>query len=255
MKSLKESAESGKILIAAHRGSSGTAPENTLAAFREAIAAGADMIETDVQFTKDNQLVAFHDSHHFRAGRGSIDIGNMTAEELKEIDAGSWFNSKFSGERIPLLSDIFTLIKDKVFLNIELKFQKHNNYEDKIRQFLNLINEYEMKSQVVVASFHYGLLDIIKQIAPDVPVCAIKIPWDRTLPSKIAEKHGSEVFICSIRQINEKISDDARRHDIFVGVYTVDNEKALSKALKHNVGAIGTNYPAKIKQLLDEHKF
>ena len=110
-----------RVLVVAHRGCSGRAPENTIAAFEMALEQGSDMIECDVRLTKDEEVVVFHDRALDRTTNGKGPVEQRTLEELKRLDAGSWFSSKFSGERIPTLSEVLHLLEGRAFLNIELK--------------------------------------------------------------------------------------------------------------------------------------
>src|SRR5258705_12060051 len=95
------------MLVIAHRGASGHAPENTLAAFRKAVAHGAPFIETDLQLSRDARFVAIHDSTVDRTTGGSGAGHDLTLAELRRLDAGSWVGSEFSGEHIPNLEEIF----------------------------------------------------------------------------------------------------------------------------------------------------
>ena len=107
--------------ICAHRGASDTHPENTLAAFREAIMLGAQMIEFDVALTKDQQLVLMHDSTIDRTTDGKGRVTDFTLSELQKLDAGSWKNAKFKGERIPTLRAALDMMPDNIWLNVHLK--------------------------------------------------------------------------------------------------------------------------------------
>jgi alkaline phosphatase D len=107
--------------ICAHRGASDTHPENTLAAFREAIRLGAHMIEFDVALSKDGQLVLMHDTTVDRTTDGSGPVSGLTLEELKKLDAGSWKNNRFKGERIPTLDEALAIMPDNMWLNVHLK--------------------------------------------------------------------------------------------------------------------------------------
>src|SRR6266550_467624 len=89
------------MLVIAHRGASGHAPENTMAAFRKAVAQGATFIETDLQLSRDAHFVAIHDGTVNRTTNGRGSVHDLTLVELRELDAGSWFGSEVSGERIP----------------------------------------------------------------------------------------------------------------------------------------------------------
>ncbi|MGL4971324.1 MAG: glycerophosphodiester phosphodiesterase family protein, partial [Cetobacterium sp.] len=109
------------MYILAHRGASGTAPENTIAAFKKAIIDGCDGFEFDVQQTKDGKLVVFHDWTLERTSNGKGYVREHTLDELKELDAGSWFGEEFKGEKIPTLEETLDLIPDNMLINIELK--------------------------------------------------------------------------------------------------------------------------------------
>ncbi|MFZ0879437.1 MAG: glycerophosphodiester phosphodiesterase family protein, partial [Candidatus Acidiferrales bacterium] len=103
--------------IIAHRGASGHAPENTMAAFRQAVEMGATFIETDLHMTRDARFVAIHDASVERTSNGRGAVRDLTLAELKQMDAGLWFDRQFSGERIPTLEEIlaFGRAADVVF--------------------------------------------------------------------------------------------------------------------------------------------
>ncbi|WP_166825712.1 glycerophosphodiester phosphodiesterase [Thalassoroseus pseudoceratinae] len=107
--------------ICAHRGASATHPENTLAAFRRAIHLGAQMIEFDVALTRDGELVLMHDSTIDRTTNGSGRVTEWTLAELKKLDAGSWKDTRFKGERVPTLREALDVMPDNIWLNVHLK--------------------------------------------------------------------------------------------------------------------------------------
>src|SRR2546427_7517969 len=110
------------MLTIAHRGASGYAPENTLAAFRKAVALGATFIETDLQLSRDAHFVAIHDTTVDRTTNGQGAVHDMTLADLRRLDAGSWFGSEFAGERIPTLEEILEFSKkNDVVFYLELK--------------------------------------------------------------------------------------------------------------------------------------
>jgi len=110
------------MLVIAHRGASGHAPENTLAAFKRALALGATFIETDLQLSRDARFVAIHDDTVNRTTNGQGKVHDLSLADLRRLDAGSWFGSEFTGERIPTLEEILEFAKkhDVVFY-LELK--------------------------------------------------------------------------------------------------------------------------------------
>ena len=109
--------------ICAHRGASHTHPENTLAAFHEAIRLGAHMIEFDVALSKDGQLVLMHDATVDRTTDGKGFVSDLTLSELQKLDAGSWKDSRFKGQRVPTLDEALAIMPDNIWLNVHLKGQ------------------------------------------------------------------------------------------------------------------------------------
>lgn len=109
--------------IIAHRGSSSDCPENTLASTRRAIAVGATAVEVDVRLSKDKRLVLRHDAELERTTNGKGLIGDKTLAELKELDAGRWFDPKFAGEKIPTLADVLVVCRGKIDVLLDLKEQ------------------------------------------------------------------------------------------------------------------------------------
>ena len=107
--------------ICAYRGASNTYPENTRAAFREAIRLGAHMIEMDVYFTKDRQLVLMHDLTVDRTTNGSGTVSELTLEEIKRLDAGSWKSSQFEGEEVPTLEEVLQIMPINIWIDIHLR--------------------------------------------------------------------------------------------------------------------------------------
>ena len=107
--------------VIGHQGSCGDRPSNTLASYRRAIEAGANVGETDVRTTKDNELVCCHDADLARTTDGKGLIRDRTLAEIKKLDAGSWFDPKYKGERIPTLREVLQLCKGKMHVMLDLK--------------------------------------------------------------------------------------------------------------------------------------
>jgi len=107
--------------ICAHRGANETHPENTIAAFEEAIRLGAQMIEFDVRLTKDNKLIIMHDRSVDRTTNGSGMVKDLTWNKIKKLDAGEWKSEKFKGEKVPLFKDALDVFPKNIWLNIHLK--------------------------------------------------------------------------------------------------------------------------------------
>ena len=111
--------------LCAHRGAMDTHPENTLPAFRAAIEAGAHMIELDVCLTKDNQMVIMHDATVDRTTNGKGRVIDLTLEEIRKLDAGSWKSPEFAGVKVPVLEEVLDIMPRNIWLNIHLKRDEH----------------------------------------------------------------------------------------------------------------------------------
>src|SRR5579885_1139010 len=109
------------MLVIAHRGASGHAPENTLAAFRLALEMGAKAIELDVHQSRDGELLVMHDDDFRRVGGRRAKLGALSAAEARAIDVGSWFGKGFAAERVPTLAEVYELVAGRAEVHVEIK--------------------------------------------------------------------------------------------------------------------------------------
>lgn len=240
--------------IVAHRGSSGTAPENTISALQHAIEAGALMVEVDVQLTKDDHVVLMHDPGLGRTTNGKGIVRSMALDELKTLDAGSWFNEQFIGEHIPLLSEALQLLKNHaVCVNIEIKPpQKEDDHIARLLAIVETVIAHNMQHVTLFSSFHHESLKYIKHNYAGLYTAGIHLPGDQRLPSEIASEIGCEGFVCSLRELTHAKAQDANEHDILMGVYTINNESDFRKIMKYPVPALVTNFPKRIKEYVQQ---
>ena len=159
----------GKTLVFGHRGASAYAPMNTIPAFELAVAQVADGVELDVHRTKDGYLVIVHDFEVDSTTDGSGTVQQMTLAELKALDAGSWFDPKFAGTRIPTLGEVFEAVGQALFVNVEIKSvtQETDGVEALIA---DEIRQYDMEERVIVSSFNPYALRRFRELMPDVPI-------------------------------------------------------------------------------------
>jgi glycerophosphoryl diester phosphodiesterase len=151
-------------LLIGHRGYPVLCPENTLASFRGAMEAGCDMIELDVTLTKDRKVVVIHDDTLDRTTNGKGPILGQTFEEIKRLDAGSWFAQRFSAERIPELSEVMELTAGQCMLNIEIKesaFEADYPADAIEHQVVKLVKTSGAMDRVIVSSFDKRILERI----------------------------------------------------------------------------------------------
>lgn len=162
------------IRIGGHRGHSAGAPENTLAAFRQAFEHGGPLTtcETDLSITRDGELVLIHDKTVDRTTNGRGIVQKMTYSELSKLDAGSWFSEEFAGERIPLLRDALQLGRELgILYQLELKIYDGN--EVIIPKLRALIDELGCADLLQFSSFDFVQLKAVKAAIPDVPTVGL----------------------------------------------------------------------------------
>ena len=169
--------------IFAHRGASAIAPENTMAAFKKAVEAGATWIETDVDVLKDGTPILIHDSSLDRTTNRSGSYYDLTVSDLDGIDAGSWFSPEFAGERIPTLAQLVAFM-NKTGLNANIEIKSNEAGAQMSLQLVDaILKELEALDgpQVIISSFNHVLLKIFKDKAPQYSVGALFVAenlWD-----------------------------------------------------------------------------
>lgn len=166
-----------KVKIMAHRGASFHAPENTKAAFLKAYEFEVDGIETDLQMTKDYNIVVHHNYFIDNTSNGTGAILLKTAEELKQYDFGAYKGEEFSGESILTLAELLPLLKDMQVINLELKSPLYKG-TDFVEKILKVVEESGLADRVIYSSFDVGLLKQLKQQNPDVRVGLLTF-WEK----------------------------------------------------------------------------
>lgn len=250
---LREFITSAGHFVVAHRGSSGTAPENTLAAIRQALDAKAKMVEIDVHVTSDNHPILLHDNVIGRTTAGHGRLAAMPLDELRGLDAGSWFHPDFRGEKIPLLTDALALLRGNAYLNIEIKPPTPNeDYAAHLETIIHTVDASGMTPYTLFSSFHHTSLKQLKIRYPALHTAAINIPGDKRLPSVIADEIACEGIVYGLRELTFAKMQDAAERGIYVGAYVVNNSEDLQRALRYGVRAIASNFPARIMGLLEE---
>ncbi|HJW83076.1 MAG TPA: glycerophosphodiester phosphodiesterase family protein [Anaerolineae bacterium] len=156
-----------KPYIMAHRGNSAVAPENTLAAFRQAIADGADMIETDLHVTRDGVFVCIHDATLDRTTDGRGAVAELTLNEIKRFSA-SYGRQSFSAERVPTLEELIALLPLGIVLALELKTDRFLD-AGIARRLADQLRAAGVIERTVVLSFHIDRVHALRSAAPQVP--------------------------------------------------------------------------------------
>ncbi len=153
------------IMIIAHRGAAGKAPENTMAAVQQAIKDGTDWVEIDVQETSDGEIIVVHDSDFMKLAGVSSKVWESTLQQVREIDVGSWFGPEFSDQRIPTLKEVLEAARDKARVLIELKYYGHD--EQLEQRVIDIVEATDMVDQVAVMSLKNAAIQKVRTLRPD----------------------------------------------------------------------------------------
>ena len=246
-------------LIIAHRGASGHAPENTIAAIDKAIEMGADVIEIDVHLTKDNVVMVMHDKKLNRTTNQKGLIKNFNWEEIKDADAGSWFSEKFAGEKIPTLEQVIQHVNGRTILLIEIK-KGGECYPGIERRILDMINHHDAKEWCMIHSFSSAAvknflalesgMEVFKLALGNIPLLPLYhdgcAHWGSVLRYEDVagvNLHRNFVKKRIVKRLHE------REQKIFA--WTVNREKDLKKLIEKGVDGIITNYPDKAKKAIE----
>jgi len=241
------------VLVIAHRGFSGVAPENTLTAFRKAIEAGSDMIELDARLSKDGEVVVIHDDTLERTTNGKGKISDCTLAELKKLDAGSWFGPEYSEEKIPALREVLELARNRIGVNVELKTGDPGQYAliDLADRSLREVEKAEMADYVLFSSFDPAAIRRIKLLRADISLALItKTPWNS--PWDLTEERIFNILNCRKTTLNEKNLLKANQEGIKINVWTVNAEEEMARFVSLGVNGIITNYPDRLLRILQK---
>ena len=231
-------AEAVRPLVIAHRGASGTSPENTLAAFRRAEALGAAMVELDVQLTRDGQVVVIHDLLLDRTTDGSGPVGDRSLEELRALDAGRWFAPAFAGERIPLLADVLNAVS--LAVNVEIKAPAAEGLEARA---LAVVEAAGALGRVVFSSFDPTALDRLRALSSDAVLAVL---WEEDpipMALRVAERAGARALHVRKDAATGEVLAAAREAHLETRVWTVNALEEFAVFTARRADAVFTDFP------------
>lgn len=253
MPSLYNDNQDGFVIIA-HRGASAYAPENTLVAVQMAMDMRAEMVEVDILLSKDGVPVLLHDPSLDRTTSGQGLVTDLTLEELKKLDAGSWFSEEFKGETIPTVEELLELVKGKMSVNLEIKTQAVTDVVEGgiVQKVVDLVRKHGMEKHVIFSSFDPRVIRQLKDYAPEIPGAIL---YDAELygdkhPVDIVKELRADAFNCSWKEIRQDWLDTLHSHNIPVNIYTVNSDTLMHQMLDMGVDGIFTDYPDILLQVL-----
>lgn len=241
--------------VIAHRGASAYAPENTMAAFVKAAQLGIKWVEFDVMQSADGVPFIFHDESLERTTNANGDPSKLQFHSLRALDAGRWFHSRFSGEKIPSLQQMIDfLINTNMSANVEIKAM-HNQEQPLIKQVLNEFSRSQLgvvTPRILFSSFSLDALKLLRQYSPNCYLGMLLHEWE-------ADWQALAVALnCVSIHVNQEImTPDAAQQIKSMGkallCYTVNDPKRAEELFSWGVDAVFSDNPDKIKTLTKEY--
>jgi glycerophosphoryl diester phosphodiesterase len=251
--SLRGHAKAGNLQIIAHRGASGLAPENTMAAFRLAAELGAQAIETDVQMSRDARLMLIHDTTLRRTSNGRGRVSAKSFDELRRLDAGSWFPKrrlalrrgprKFARERIPSIEELFALADEKnLHLYLEIKTPRRAGIEQALAAALR---KADSLARSTVICFDAEVLRQVRKVDPDIPIgylCEKRMANAATRAASL----GAAVILPRADRVNADLVTEARKKQLQVITWTVNQPPQMKRLIALGVDGIMSDFPDRL---------
>jgi len=231
------------VLAIAHRGASGYAPENTLAAYRRAVAQGVTFIETDLHLTRDAHFIAVHDETVDRTTNGQGAVHQMTLAELRRLDAGSWFASEFMSERIPTLEEILEFArKNDVVFYLELK---PNGFWGGEHALISALRNAAEIARSVIISFDPSILASLRKIEPTL-MTGLLYDGSVDKPFEKALEIGARQLVVRGDLVTPNLLQQARKQDLQVVCWTVNSPAHMRMLVAAGVDGIMSDYPDRL---------
>lgn len=245
------------VKIIAHRGAPAFAPENTLPAIQKAMEIGVHMIEIDLHQTKDNHIVLMHgeDVRETTDGRG--EIRNMTLDEIRQLDAGSWFSEEYAGTRVPTLEEVFSIMDDTTKLMLEIK-RGSPYYPGMEQRLIDLVYEHDFQDRVLVKSLEDHPVEYFGEYAPEIPagkMFAFRIPFlriiiDRGINTGSVFDYDAHFLHSHRYATSRRFVRRAHEEGFKVFVYDVHTADKMRYYIEMGVDAIETDYPHVLREVL-----
>lgn len=250
------------VIDVAHRGASGSAPENTVAAVEVALEQHASFVEVDVQRSADGELVIMHDVTLERTtnveqvfpDRAPWRVGDFTLAELRQLDAGSWFSPEFTGEPVPTLREVIEALDGRAGLLLEFKAPElYPGIENDIHKEMASIPGYLPSAlaseRLVVQSFNHLSMRAFHDLAPEIPV-GLLFGYRPSEVELIAASGWADQINPSYRFADQALVDRVHDLGMTISVYTLNSGRLMREYIHLGVDGIITDYPAVLRDIL-----
>lgn len=238
------------VLNIAHRGGAGLAPENTFSCFKQGILY-ADMLEFDIQPSKDLQLMVFHDRQGIeRTTNGKGKVPDLTFTQLRSLDAGSWFHPDFKGEIIPTLSEVLKrTISANIQYNIELKYyDPDSNWFEK--EILSTVKRFQIEKRTVITARHVENIARLHKLDQAIDCALLQKERDKSEYLDLLLKLNLKTAQIRPSALDPSFTKECHRNNIRVFFFYADEPQDMRHAIELGVDGILTNYPDRLSQVL-----
>jgi glycerophosphoryl diester phosphodiesterase len=224
------------VEVTAHRGHARAAPENTVSAVRKAIESGADYAEVDVHQTADGVVALLHDRDLMRVAGVARRLDELTFDEVRKLDVGSWFDPSFAGERVPTLAEVIRVARGQINLNIELKF--FGPGRQLAKEVARMVREQDFEADCLITSLDYDALGEVKRCNPRLRTGLI-------IAHAVGDVSRLDADALCVRAdfLTDELLRAAHSHGKEVHVWTVNDARQMSRLIKRGVNNLITSDP------------
>jgi glycerophosphoryl diester phosphodiesterase len=237
----------GSFLKIAHRGASGTAPELTRAAFLRALELGCDMIELDVQLSRDGYLVVVHDHELQRTANHAGAVREMTLAELKQLDVGRWFDASFGGENILTLEEVVQLVGRRAMLNVEVK-SPPGDWSGTALKTVAVLSHAGILGTSVISCFQMQALQKVRELSPAARLGVLWHDPDFEEAWRWAHELAAWSFHPWSKVVTEEGVAEAHRRGLRVLTWTVNDPEEIEQMVAIGVDGVMSDYPERLLQ-------
>lgn len=234
----------GRARVFGHRGAMGSAPENTFASFALAVEQGVDAVELDVHLTADDEVVVIHDHHLERTTTGHGVVREHTLAQIRALEAGSRFDARFAGERVPTLAEVLDWARDRCILDIEIKGGPAP-YPGIAACVIDLIRRHGMVDRVLVISFDHPTMRQVKELAPEVATGVLYSgrPID---PITLAHAAGANALMPYWANLMAEDVERAHAAGLSVHPWATSEPEEIRSLLAMGVDSVCSNHPDRV---------
>jgi len=241
-----------KPWVIAHRGASGHAPENTMAAFERAADLGVVFIETDLHLTRDARFVAIHDGTLERTTNGRGKVSDFTLAELRRLDNGLWYDRQYMGQRIPTLEDIldFGRKRDVVFY-LEVKYEAAWGMHHAL---VGALQKEQDAARTIVISFDASAIESVRKLDASIMTGLLIDEGTQADAVRKALDVGARQLCPQAKLVTHEFVEQAHRADLLLATWTVDDAEEMRRVISVGADGVMTDFPDRLMAIVEDSK-